>query len=75
MNMGKRAQVLFVTPLPPPVHGSAMVSQLIKDSALINEQFDCRFVNLSTSRRMEEIGKRSVALYFKKAFRFGGSVA
>ena len=75
MNMGKRAKVLFVTPLPPPVHGSAMVSQYIKDSALINGQFDCRFVNLSTSRRMEEIGKRSVALYFKKAFRFGGSVA
>ena len=75
MIMGKRAKVLFVAPLPPPVHGSAMVSQLIKDSALINGQFDCRFVNLSTSRRMEEIGKRSVALYFKKAFRFGGSVA
>ena len=50
-------KVLFIAPLPPPVHGSAMVSQYIKDSKLVNEQFDCDFVNLSTSRRMDEIGK------------------
>lgn len=73
--MTDKPRILFVAPLPPPVHGSAMVSQYIKDSKLINERFDCQFVNLSTSRRMEEIGKRSYALYFKKAFRFAGSFA
>ena len=73
--MTDKPRILFVAPLPPPVHGSAMVSQYIKDSRLINERFDCQFVNLSTSRRMEEIGKRSYALYFKKAFRFAGSFA
>ena len=50
-------RILFITPLPPPVHGSAMVSQYIKDSELIRGEFDCDFVNLSTSRRMDEIGK------------------
>lgn len=50
-------KILFITPLPPPVHGSAMVSQYIKDSRLVQETFDCDFVNLSTSRRMDEIGK------------------
>ena len=64
-----KKQILFITPLPPPVHGSAMVSQYIKDSKLIKDSFDCDFVNLSTSRKMDEIGKRSIM----KIFRFLGS--
>ena len=64
-----KLRVLFVAPLPPPVHGSAMVSRYIKDSQLVNEQFDCDFVNLSTSRRMDEIGKGGV----KKLLRFAGA--
>ena len=52
-----KPRILFIAPLPPPVHGSAMVSQYIKDSKLVNEAFECDFVNLSTSRRMDEIGK------------------
>ena len=59
-------KILFIAPLPPPVHGSAMVSQYIKDSRVVNEAFDCDFVNLSTSRSMEEIGKGGI----KKLFRF-----
>ena len=62
-------KILFIAPLPPPVHGSAMVSQYIKDSRLVNEQHDCDFVNLSTSRRMDEIGKGGV----KKLLRFVGA--
>ena len=62
-------KVLFIAPLPPPVHGSAMVSQYIKDSQLLQSQCDCDFVNLSTSRRMDEIGKGGA----KKLFRFVGS--
>jgi glycosyltransferase involved in cell wall biosynthesis len=61
--------ILFITPLPPPVHGSAMVSQCIKDSELIRGEFNCDFVNLSTSRRMDEIGKGGA----KKLLRFAGS--
>lgn len=64
-----KPRVLFITPLPPPVHGSAMVSQYIKDSRLVQETFDCDFVNLSTSRRMDEIGKGGV----KKLLRFVGA--
>ena len=62
-------RILFITPLPPPVHGSAMVSQYIKDSKLVNEWYDCDFVNLSTSRKMDEIGKGGA----KKLLRFVGS--
>ena len=64
-----KSRVLFIAPLPPPVHGSAMVSQYIKDSKLVNELHDCDFVNLSTSRRMDEIGKGGM----KKLLRFIGS--
>ena len=64
-----KPRILFITPLPPPVHGSAMVSQYIKDSELIRGEFDCDFVNLSTSRRMDEIGKGGA----KKLLRFAGS--
>lgn len=52
-------RILFIVPLPPPVYGSTMVCQQIKDSALINSTFHCDYVNLSTSRQMDEIGKRS----------------
>ena len=62
-------RILFIAPLPPPVHGSAMVSQYIKDSALVQGEFECDFVNLSTSRRMDEIGKGGA----KKLLRFVGS--
>ncbi len=62
-------RILFIVPLPPPIHGSAMMCQYIHDSKLINESFRCDYVNLSTSRRMEEIGNRSLV----KVFRFIGS--
>ena len=63
-------KILFIAPLPPPVHGSSMVSKYIKESTLIQECFDCDFVNLSTSRTMDEIGKGGL----KKIFRFLGSL-
>lgn len=57
--MGSKKKVLFIFTLPPPIHGSAVVSQYIKDSLLINEAFDCDYINLSTSRNINEIGKYS----------------
>lgn len=63
-----KPHVLFIVPLPPPVHGSAMVSRILKDSEEV-KRFCCpSFVNLSTSRKMEEIGRHS----WRKAIRFVG---
>ena len=50
-------KILFVLPLPPPVHGSSVVGQFIKDSNLINRSFDTKFINLNTSKSIHEIGK------------------
>lgn len=63
--MKLKSRVLFIGALPPPVHGSAVVCQQIKDSELINNAFDCDWVNLSTSRHLEEIGKITLAKPFR----------
>lgn len=50
--------ILFVLHLPPPVHGAATVGLQIKNSAIINQAFNCEYINLGTSITIEEIGKR-----------------
>lgn len=60
-----KPRILFITPLPPPVHGSAMVSRYIKDCKELQEEFICDFVNLSTSRTIDEIGKNSIKKYWR----------
>lgn len=42
---------------PPPVHGAAMVGKYIKDSKIINETFECRYINLSMASSITDIGK------------------
>jgi len=39
------------------VHGSSIIGQQIKESKLINDKFECKYVNLSTSKSVDEIGK------------------
>lgn len=73
MKEKRKPRILFIVPLPPPVHGSSMMCQYIKDSARIKGEFDCDFVNLSTSRKVSEIGKGGLWLNFKKLFRFAAS--
>lgn len=59
-------KILFILHVPPPVHGSAVVGEIIKESELINNSFCCSYVNLSTSRTLDEIGKNPI----KKASRY-----
>ncbi len=61
-------KVLFILHLPPPVHGSSMVGQYIKDSILINQEVDAQYINLGTSKTIDEIGKnplKKVGSYLK----------
>ena len=63
-----KKNILFILHLPPPVHGSSLVGQSIRSSKIINNTFDCRYLNLLVSRTINETGKSS----FLKVFRFIG---
>ncbi len=51
-----RPKVLFILHLPPPVHGAAIVGQYIRDSRVIDERFECRYLNLTTAKDLTDIG-------------------
>lgn len=53
-------KILFILHFPPPLHGPSVVGGYIKGSGLINKSFECRYINLSTSESVEEIGRKSV---------------
>lgn len=55
----KKPKILIIASFPPPLHGSALMSQNIKESKLVNDNYRCDYINLSTSRTVEEIGKNS----------------
>jgi glycosyltransferase involved in cell wall biosynthesis len=45
--------------LPPPVHGASMMGKYVHDSELVNNSFDCHYINLSASANVDEVGKLS----------------
>lgn len=59
--MSEKPHILFIAPFPPPIHGASMVSQLIRDSKLINQEFECYYVSNSPARSVSNIGKVSVS--------------
>lgn len=48
------------------MHGSSLVGEFINKSTLINTTFNCRFINLGTSKLIDEIGKNG----FQKWIRY-----
>lgn len=50
--------------MPPPVHGAAMMGKYIHDSKLINETFECRYINPSASSNIKEVGKLNIGKFF-----------
>src|SRR3954467_895764 len=59
----KRKKILFVMQMPPPVHGASVMNQLIKDSRLINESFDCDYIDLATARDIDDLQKKRLSKY------------
>lgn len=58
--------ILFILHMPPPIHGASMMGKYIHDSKLINETFDCHYINLTTAKNLSDIGKIGI----KKLFHF-----
>lgn len=57
--------VLFILHMPPPVHGASMMGKYIHDSKLINESFDCHYINLTTAKDLTDIGKMGLRKLFQ----------
>lgn len=55
--MSSKPNILFLLHLPPPVHGSSLVGKNIETSLVINENFNCSYVNLLASKEISETGK------------------
>lgn len=55
-----KSKILFIMHMPPPVHGAAMMGKAIKDSKVINQRFDCEYINLATAVSISDIGKLSL---------------
>ena len=55
-----KPRILFILHLPPPVHGAAKVGQTIRESGMVADAFDARFVNLSASATLSEVGRVSL---------------
>lgn len=59
--------IVFIIPLPPPVHGSAMMCQQIRHNEFLNEHCHCHYINLSTSRQINEVGNNSPIKFLRLA--------
>lgn len=46
--------------MPPPVHGASMVGKYIHDSKIINNAFECHYLNLALAKDLDDIGKGGI---------------
>ncbi len=68
MDNNNKVKVLFLVQLPPPVHGASLMNTFIKTSALINNHFSTKHINISAANELSDIGK----LRKRKIFNFLG---
>lgn len=54
--MADSKRILFLLHLPPPIHGSSIVGQIIKESSIINNGFESNYVNLLASKNVADSG-------------------
>lgn len=55
----EKPTILFLTQLPPPVHGASAVNLSIKNSNIINQNLNAHYFNISPAKNLSDIGKLS----------------
>jgi glycosyltransferase involved in cell wall biosynthesis len=58
-------KILFLVQLPPPVHGSAMVNQLLVTSEVVNDRFQVEVMPTQIAGSMEDMGSFSLRKLWK----------
>ena len=56
----KKPSVLFILHLPPPTYGATIVGEYIRQSSVINEEFEADYINLATNKVLSQLGKGSL---------------
>lgn len=60
-----KKDILYILHFPPPIHGSSVVGEQIRNSELLKESLDGHFINLNTSKKMSDIGRVGITKIFK----------
>ena len=66
-----KKKVLCILQLPPPNHGASFIGKMIKDSDVINSEFDLRYINSNLSTATNLIGKfttKKISIYLNINF-------
>src|SRR4030095_1218432 len=58
---GRRPRMLMLAQLPPPVHGAAVMSRLVADSAVLNAAFDLLVEPMPEADRLEDLRRFSLS--------------
>ena len=48
---------------PPPIHGVSVMNDIIRNSTLINNKFQCDYINLATAKNIDDLQKNSFFKY------------
>ena len=57
--------ILAILQMPPPIHGTTVMNQNIKESKRINEAFDIDYIALCFSKKIDKLGKFGLLKLFK----------
>ena len=58
-------KILFILHYPPPTHGASMIGEYIRTSTSINSTFEAKYLNLSTSYSVHEVGKGGLIKWWR----------
>lgn len=65
MKKNEDSRILFIIHLPPPITGAGVVGNIIKNSLFVNTNFETEYIDLATSKNLDDIGKRKISKIIK----------
>ena len=60
INISMNTKILFILHMPPSLHVAAMAGKYIHDSQVINNAFECHYLNLALAKDLNDIGKGGI---------------